>query len=163
MPHGGLAGFDVTAHTQGPLAVLEWEPATRGAAAPDYYGLLKKTLARLQAVPTLRGYCEAVTEEVRALTGLDRVMVYRFAPDGSGWVFAESKRADLNLIDYDALELETPHIVFDLPAGGRRMFQGARGYVATIVSGEVIMEHGKYTGAVPGKLIRGAQAAPRAA
>jgi N-acyl-D-aspartate/D-glutamate deacylase len=37
------------------------------------------------------------------------------------------------------------------------MFQGARGYVATIVSGEVIMTEGEYTGAVPGKLIRGAQ------
>ena len=72
-------------------------------------------------------------------------------------------KADLNLIDYAALEVETPHIVFDLPAGGRRMFQGAKGYVATIVSGEVIMEHGNYTGAVPGKLIRGAQAAPQAA
>jgi N-acyl-D-aspartate/D-glutamate deacylase len=43
------------------------------------------------------------------------------------------------------------------------MFQGARGYIATIVSGEVIMENGQYTGAVPGKLIRGTQAAPQAA
>jgi len=72
-------------------------------------------------------------------------------------------KADLNLIDFDELQLETPEITFDLPAGGRRMFQGARGYVATIVSGEVIMEHGLYTGAVPGTLIRGAQPAPRAA
>lgn len=116
VPHGGLAAFDVTAHTQGALAVLEWEPATRGAAAPDYYGLLKKTLARLQAVPTLRGYCEAVTEEVRALTGLDRVMVYRFAPDGSGWVFAESKRADLN----PYLDLHYP--AADIPKPARDLF-----------------------------------------
>jgi N-acyl-D-aspartate/D-glutamate deacylase len=43
------------------------------------------------------------------------------------------------------------------------MFQGARGYVATIVSGEVIMENGQYTGAVPGTLIRGTQEAPKAA
>ena len=43
------------------------------------------------------------------------------------------------------------------------MFQGARGYVATIVAGEVIMENGKYTGAVPGKLIRGSQSAPEVA
>jgi N-acyl-D-aspartate/D-glutamate deacylase len=40
------------------------------------------------------------------------------------------------------------------------MYQGAKGYIATIVSGEVIMEDGAYTGAVPGKLIRGTQAAP---
>jgi len=70
-------------------------------------------------------------------------------------------KADLNIIDFDALELETPRIVFDLPAGGRRMFQDARGYVATVVNGEIIMQNGKYTGAVPGKLIRGPQPAPR--
>ena len=72
-------------------------------------------------------------------------------------------KADLNLIDFEQLQLETPEIIFDLPAGGRRMFQGARGYLATIVSGEVIMENGEYTGAVPGALIRGAQPAPQAA
>jgi N-acyl-D-aspartate/D-glutamate deacylase len=72
-------------------------------------------------------------------------------------------KADLNIIDFKTLELEAPEIVFDLPAGGRRMFQGARGYIATIVSGEVIMENGSYTGAVPGNLIRGAQPAPQAA
>lgn len=69
-------------------------------------------------------------------------------------------KADMNIIDFDALQLEAPGIIFDLPAGGRRMFQGARGYVATIVSGELIMDNGNYTGATPGALIRGAQAAP---
>jgi len=67
-------------------------------------------------------------------------------------------KADLNLIDFDELQVEAPQIIFDLPAGGRRLFQGARGYLATIVNGEVIMENGEYTGATPGKLIRGAQA-----
>ena len=68
-------------------------------------------------------------------------------------------KADLNIIDFDNLQLDAPEIIFDLPAGGRRMFQGARGYTATIVSGEVIMENGEHTGAVPGALIRGPQAA----
>jgi N-acyl-D-aspartate/D-glutamate deacylase len=72
-------------------------------------------------------------------------------------------KADLNIIDFETLQLDRPEIIFDLPAGGRRMFQGAQGYVATIVSGEVIMENGVYTGAVPGKLIRGSQASPQAA
>ena len=72
-------------------------------------------------------------------------------------------KADLNIIDFDALQLEAPGITFDLPAGGRRMFQGARGYKATIVSGEVIMEDGQYTGATPGRLIRGSRPAPVAA
>jgi len=51
-------------------------------------------------------------------------------------------------------------VIYDLPAGGRRMFQAAEGYRATIVSGEVVMEDGVETGARPGKLIRGAQPAP---
>ena len=72
-------------------------------------------------------------------------------------------KADLNIIDFDNLQLEAPQIIFDLPAGGRRMFQGATGYIATIVSGEVIMENGEYTGAVPGALIRGPQHRPQAA
>jgi len=69
-------------------------------------------------------------------------------------------KADLNIIDFDELQLGAPEIIYDLPAGGRRMFQDATGYAATIVSGEVIMENGEYTGAVPGKLIRGSQPAP---
>lgn len=72
-------------------------------------------------------------------------------------------KADLNLIDFEQLQLQAPEIIFDLPAGGRRMFQGAEGYLATIVNGEVIMRNGEYTGAVPGKLIRGSQPAPKAA
>ena len=72
-------------------------------------------------------------------------------------------KADLNIIDFDNLQLEAPQIIFDLPAGGRRMFQGAVGYIATIVSGEVIMENGEYTDTVPGTLIRGPQHRPQAA
>ncbi len=72
-------------------------------------------------------------------------------------------KADINIIDFEKLEVEAPGMVFDLPAGGRRQFQGAVGYCATIVSGEVIMEDGVQTGAVPGKLIRGTQEAPAAA
>jgi len=52
--------------------------------------------------------------------------------------------------------------VHDLPAGGRRLLQRAKGYVATIVSGETILRDGEKTGALPGRLIRGAQAAPAA-
>ena len=53
-------------------------------------------------------------------------------------------------------------MVFDLPAGGRRLIQRADGYKHTVVSGEVTFEDGKATDAMPGKLIRGPQAAPRA-
>ncbi len=70
-------------------------------------------------------------------------------------------KADINIIDFDKLQVDAPQIIHDLPAGGRRMFQGAQGYTATIVSGELIMENGQYTGVAPGKLIRGTQPAPQ--
>lgn len=71
-------------------------------------------------------------------------------------------KADINVIDFEALNMDAPEIIYDLPAGGRRMFQTARGYRATLVNGEVVMADGAATGALPGKLIRGAQAAPAA-
>ena len=77
-------------------------------------------------------------------------------------LIAEGMMADLNIIDYDALALRTPHIVADLPAGGSRFLQSADGLVSTIKAGEVIFENGEATGALPGKLVRGQQAAPGA-
>ena len=67
------------------------------------------------------------------------------------------QKADLNVIDFDNLTLHSPRIAHDLPAGGRRLLQEAEGYDYTIVSGEVTREHGKDTGARPGRLIRGPQ------
>jgi N-acyl-D-aspartate/D-glutamate deacylase len=67
------------------------------------------------------------------------------------------KKADLNVIDLGALALTAPEMRHDLPAGGRRLFQGARGYRATVVSGEVVFEDGEPTGRLPGQLIRGEQ------
>ena len=66
-------------------------------------------------------------------------------------------KGDINIIDFAKLTLHAPKIVNDLPAGGRRLGQSADGYVATIVSGVVTYQHGIATGALPGKLIRGAQ------
>lgn len=71
-------------------------------------------------------------------------------------------KADLNVIDHAALRLHKPVISYDLPAGGRRLDQTADGYVATIVSGEIIAEHGVPTAARPGKLVRGRQPGPAA-
>ena len=73
-------------------------------------------------------------------------------------VIAPGKKADLNVIDFDRLQVRAPRMAFDLPAGGKRLLQGADGYVATIVSGEIVYQGGKATGALPGKLVRGAQA-----
>jgi len=68
------------------------------------------------------------------------------------------KKADLNLIDLAALRLEPPEMIHDLPAGVKRFMQRARGYRATIVSGEITMENDEPTGAHPGRLIRGGRA-----
>ncbi|NWG47402.1 MAG: amidohydrolase family protein [Alphaproteobacteria bacterium] len=70
-------------------------------------------------------------------------------------------RADVNLIDYDALRLKPPRMVHDLPAGGRRLMQEADGYRLAIVSGQITYRDGTPTGALPGRLVRGAQPAPR--
>ena len=70
-------------------------------------------------------------------------------------VVAEGMRADLNVIDFDHLRCEAPVMAYDLPAGGKRLLQGARGYRATIVAGEVTYRDGEPTGALPGRLVRG--------
>ena len=75
-------------------------------------------------------------------------------------VIAPGMRADLNLIDWPNLRLRPPEILFDLPAGGKRLVQRAEGYRMTLVAGESICENGKLTGALPGRLVRGAQAGP---
>ena len=70
---------------------------------------------------------------------------------------AVGKKADLNVIDFDKLRLNAPRLIADLPAGGRRLMQTADGYIATVVSGEVILEDGALTGATPGRLVRAGQ------
>jgi len=65
--------------------------------------------------------------------------------------------ADLNLIDYDNLQMGNPTVVNDLPAGGSRILQGATGYVETIKSGVTTFADGRETGARPGTLLRGAR------
>lgn len=64
------------------------------------------------------------------------------------------KKADLNVIDFEKLALDSPHLVTDLPAGGRRFLQNAHGYRATIVSGVVVAEHDRLTGDKPGRVVR---------
>lgn len=76
-------------------------------------------------------------------------------------VIAPGYRADFNLIDFDALGVTMPEIVYDLPAGGRRLVQRATGYKHTFVAGVETMCDGVATGALPGKLIRGHRSAPR--
>jgi N-acyl-D-aspartate/D-glutamate deacylase len=74
-------------------------------------------------------------------------------------VLAVGKKADVNVIDWDRLGAGQPYVVHDLPAGGKRLLQQVHGYDATIVSGRVTFRNGEATGELPGKLVRGPQAA----
>ena len=89
----------------------------------------------------------------------DSAQVYGLDDRG---VIAPGYKADLNLIDYEALHLEKPEMVYDLPANGKRLVQKAKGYRMTINSGKITYENGVHTGALPGKLIRGGKTGPAA-
>ncbi len=77
-------------------------------------------------------------------------------------VIAPGYKADINVIDFERLSLHAPVVAYDMPSGGRRLIQGAEGYRATIVSGKPVYRDGEATGALPGRLVRGAQVAPAA-
>ncbi|MFM1751812.1 MAG: hypothetical protein RL119_774 [Actinomycetota bacterium] len=72
-------------------------------------------------------------------------------------VIASGFRADINIIDFDRLGFETPQMVFDLPANGRRLVQRARGYEATFIRGHQTVSNDEFTGELPGRLVRGPQ------
>ena len=95
-------------------------------------------------------------EQVVKKMTLDTAELYGLRDRG---LLAPGKKADLNVIDYEQLDLALPELVHDLPAGARRLVQRARGYDATVVSGTVTWRNGEHTGALPGRLIRGAQGA----
>lgn len=78
-------------------------------------------------------------------------------------VLAPGYRADINVIDFEALRLLRPEVVYDLPAGGKRLLQRAAGYRHTFVAGVETLCNDELTGARPGRLLRGAQTAPKTA
>ncbi len=69
-------------------------------------------------------------------------------------MLSPGRRADLNVIDFDRLRCEVPVMAYDLPAGGKRLQQRARGYCATVVAGQITYRDGEPTGALPGRLVR---------
>ena len=75
-------------------------------------------------------------------------------------VVAPGYKADLNVIDFEHLGMGAPRLVFDLPAGGKRLLQQSFGYLHTFVSGVEVCRDGRSTGETPGRLVRGGQAEP---
>ena len=112
----GVGPFDLIAHTRGPIALVELEPADATAAVPDFYDFASHALAGLVGNPTASTYCRALAAAVRELTGYDRVMVYRFEPDWSGHVVAE----ELSAGQLPYLDLHYP--ASDIPAQARALF-----------------------------------------
>jgi N-acyl-D-aspartate/D-glutamate deacylase len=72
-------------------------------------------------------------------------------------LLAPGYKADVNVIDFDALSMAPPRMVHDLPAGGKRLLQDSTGYRHTFVSGVETYRDGEPTGALPGRLVRGAR------
>jgi N-acyl-D-aspartate/D-glutamate deacylase len=72
-------------------------------------------------------------------------------------LLAPGHKADINVIDFDALSLKRPDVVYDLPAGGRRLIQRAIGYRHTFNAGAETVHNDELTGERPGRLVRGAQ------
>ena len=90
-------------------------------------------------------------EAVRMITA---VPAQRWRLDGRG-LLREGMIADINVFDYQRLMPGMPTMVFDLPGGARRFVNKTEGIFATIVGGEVLMENGDHTGALPGRFLRG--------
>ena len=97
-----------------------------------------------------RGARVPLETAVRKLTA-GPAELYGFTDRG---VLAPGRKADVNVIDFERLGLESPRIAYDLPTGARRILQRAHGYVATVVSGEVVFADGVDTGRRPGRLVR---------
>jgi N-acyl-D-aspartate/D-glutamate deacylase len=97
--------------------------------------------------------------ERQAFTLEEAVRMITLAP-AAAWGFSdrgllrEGLMADLNVIDPGAIMPETPRVASDLPGGARRFTQGAAGIRATVVNGQLLMEEGAHTGALPGRLLR---------
>ncbi len=94
---GSDQGWHLFAHRCGGLIILEFENAEPEAAGAtsNLYSAVRADLAALQATEGVQAFFDLAVERIRAFTGYDRVMAYRFAEDGSGQVIAEARREDL--------------------------------------------------------------------
>jgi serine phosphatase RsbU (regulator of sigma subunit)/GAF domain-containing protein len=111
------AELDLVVHRADGLLVTEWEPlAGAEQAGAAWHRRLPRVLQRLSAAGTLEELTATLARDVRALTGFDRVMVYRFDPEWNGEVVAEDRRADLEPF----LGLRYP--ASDIPAQARALY-----------------------------------------
>lgn len=110
--------LDMTLHAQGRTAMIELERARRTkSSAADPIAELKTLLAAVQATASIDDSCAAAASALRAATGFDRAMVYRFQPDQSGVIVAEDARAGLE----SYLGLHYP--ASDIPQQARELYR----------------------------------------
>jgi light-regulated signal transduction histidine kinase (bacteriophytochrome)/CheY-like chemotaxis protein len=110
--------FDGILHRSSGALIVELEPATTAddLSFGQFYRRVRRSVARLRETQRVMDLADLAAQEVRKLTGFDRVMVYRFAPDASGEVIAEAKRDGLE----SYLGLHYP--ASDIPAQARRLY-----------------------------------------
>jgi len=117
---GSARGVNIFAHRCDGVLILELELISRELDLQNgngnLYSEVRATIALLQETKGLQNFFDLAVERIRAFTGYDRVMAYKFAEDGSGHVIAEAKREDLE----PYLGLHYP--ATDIPAPARRMF-----------------------------------------
>jgi len=108
---------DLVLHRRDGLLIGEWEPVAGAEQAPAaWHARLPAVLGRLAQSATVDELTTALARDVRALTGFDRVMVYRFDPEWNGEVVAETRRDDLEPF----LGLHYP--ASDIPAQARELY-----------------------------------------
>jgi N-acyl-D-aspartate/D-glutamate deacylase len=157
---GRMLFFPVVNYTHGDLGVVQEMLADPSAVLGLSDGGAHCGLICDASMPTFM-----LTHWVRDRTRGPRMaleaIVKRQTADTAGYFgltdrgrLAPGLKADVNVIDFDNLRLHHPELIFDLPAGGRRLVQRVDGYIASIVSGTATFEGGQETGARPGKLVR---------
>ncbi|MCB2047391.1 MAG: GAF domain-containing protein [Novosphingobium sp.] len=107
--------FDVALHVSGKSYVLEIEPAEQGKRR-DYAAYVRPMMDRMRKSRSIEAMCQAAARNLRGLTGFDRVMVYRFGPDGAGEVIAESLNGAVD--SYEGLHFPAS----DIPSQARRLY-----------------------------------------
>lgn len=130
--------MDVAIHLSGRTIILEFERSEAGRAG-DRTGLVRPMIDRLRAATSTDALLDLSVRHMRALTGFDRVMMYRFAPDGTGEVVAESRRLDMEPF----LGLRYP--ASDIPAQARALYTRSLLRIIADVDGErsaILPPHG---------------------
>ena len=109
--------LDVSMHRSGRALVLEFEAAeTADRFAADPLAAVQEMIAGFGEAPSLQALCQLAAERVREVAQYDRVLVYRFMQDDSGWVIAESRKAELQPF----LDLHYP--AADIPKQARALY-----------------------------------------